>query len=80
MELSGGCHCKTVRFSLEHPSTPLNVYRCNCSVCVMKQNHHFCVPKSKFKLYIKNELVDDGVLDDDSTFSGASEFEESDQV
>ena len=28
----------------------LSVVHCNCSICVMKQNHHFIVPKEKFSL------------------------------
>ena len=28
----------------------ISVVHCNCSICWMKQNHHFIVPKEQFKL------------------------------
>ncbi|KAK2155579.1 hypothetical protein LSH36_236g02000 [Paralvinella palmiformis] len=46
---SGGCHCGAVRFTVEAPSD-LTVYDCNCSICTKKQNVHFIVPTSRFKL------------------------------
>jgi len=45
----GGCHCKAVEFQVISPSD-LVVWKCNCSICIMKQNHHFIVPKQKFTL------------------------------
>ncbi len=45
----GSCHCKTVTFRVEAEKT-LIVWVCNCSICVMKQNHHFIVPAARFKL------------------------------
>ena len=45
----GGCHCKAVRFRFTAPAE-VSVYRCNCSVCLMKQNPHFVVPEAKFEL------------------------------
>ncbi|XP_050720951.1 centromere protein V-like [Eriocheir sinensis] len=45
----GGCHCGLVRFQVMAPAT-LNVVDCNCSMCVKKQNKHFVVPLSQFKL------------------------------
>ncbi|WAR01381.1 CENPV-like protein [Mya arenaria] len=46
---SGGCHCGALRFEVDAPAN-LHVYRCNCSICKKKQNDHFIVPASKFKL------------------------------
>ncbi|XP_064620030.1 centromere protein V-like [Lineus longissimus] len=45
----GGCHCGAVRFQVVAPAV-LKVVICNCSICHMKQNKHFIVPKSKFTL------------------------------
>ena len=44
----GSCHCKAVRFEALIPAV-VDVYRCNCSICWMKQNHHFVVPANKFR-------------------------------
>lgn len=49
----GGCHCKAIEFHvLSSPN--LVVWKCNCSICTMKQNYYFVVPKDKFRL-IKGE-------------------------
>ncbi|XP_006815732.1 centromere protein V-like [Saccoglossus kowalevskii] len=45
----GGCHCGAVRFEVFAPDV-VEVSECNCSICVKKQNHHFIVPNSKFKI------------------------------
>lgn len=47
--LSGSCHCRAVQFTVLAPRD-LTLWRCNCSICLMKQNHHFIVPKQKFIL------------------------------
>ncbi|CAJ0965534.1 unnamed protein product [Ranitomeya imitator] len=44
---SGGCHCGAVRFEV-WASADLHVFDCN--ICVKKQNRHFIVPSSRFKL------------------------------
>ncbi|TNV84509.1 hypothetical protein FGO68_gene10570 [Halteria grandinella] len=44
--VTGGCHCQSVRFSLTTPSS-ISVYKCNCSICAMKQNHHFMIQKDQ---------------------------------
>eukprot|EP00054_Salpingoeca_dolichothecata_P036413 m.7421 g.7421 ORF g.7421 m.7421 type:complete len:127 (+) comp6701_c0_seq1:56-436(+) len=49
MKLKGSCHCQAVQFEVE-ATPPLRVIRCSCSICVKKQNHHFIVKKSNFKL------------------------------
>ncbi|XP_051787193.1 centromere protein V [Erpetoichthys calabaricus] len=46
---TGGCHCGAVRFEVWAPHD-LHVFHCNCSVCTKKQNNHFIVPASRFKL------------------------------
>ncbi|XP_044142721.1 centromere protein V [Bufo gargarizans] len=46
---SGGCHCGAVRFEV-WASSDVHVFDCNCSICVKKQNRHFIVPASRFKL------------------------------
>ncbi|KAE8622043.1 hypothetical protein XENTR_v10005075 [Xenopus tropicalis] len=46
---SGGCHCGAVRFEV-WASYDLHIFDCNCSICVKKQNRHFIVPASRFKL------------------------------
>ncbi|XP_020862640.2 LOW QUALITY PROTEIN: centromere protein V [Phascolarctos cinereus] len=46
---TGGCHCGAVRFEV-WASADLHVFDCNCSICKKKQNRHFIVPASRFKL------------------------------
>ncbi|KAM6118307.1 centromere protein V [Phoenicopterus ruber ruber] len=46
---TGGCHCGAVRFEV-WASADLHVFNCNCSICTKKQNRHFIVPASRFKL------------------------------
>ncbi|EHB07814.1 Centromere protein V [Heterocephalus glaber] len=45
----GGCHCGAVRFEV-WASADLHIFDCNCSICKKKQNKHFIVPASRFKL------------------------------
>ena len=49
--LTGGCHCRAVTFEVdvEFPDA-LVCWRCNCSICEMRQNLHFVVPESQFRL------------------------------
>ena len=47
--LKGGCHCKAVRYEFKTVKN-IDIYQCNCSICNMKRNHHFVIPKSEFKL------------------------------
>jgi hypothetical protein len=47
--LSGGCHCKRVRFNVT-ASNNLVTWVCNCSICDMRKNWHFIVPSSSFQL------------------------------
>eukprot|EP00993_Chasmostoma_nieuportense_P006089 NODE_6702_length_508_cov_8.076115_g6536_i0.p1 GENE.NODE_6702_length_508_cov_8.076115_g6536_i0~~NODE_6702_length_508_cov_8.076115_g6536_i0.p1 ORF type:complete len:153 (+),score=43.71 NODE_6702_length_508_cov_8.076115_g6536_i0:63-461(+) len=46
---TGCCHCGAVRFEFDAPPS-VEVWRCNCSICRMKQNAHIVVPKSRFRL------------------------------
>ncbi len=54
----GGCHCKKVRFEV-YAEKSFVVFRCNCSICSMKQNHHFIVKdrKNQFKLISGEEYL-----------------------
>lgn len=49
VQLKGSCHCHAITFAVQ-ASDHLTVYRCNCSICTLKQNHHFIVPQSHFTL------------------------------
>lgn len=44
----GGCHCQAVRFEVQAPDE-VTVWVCNCSVCQMRKNYHFIVPKQQMK-------------------------------
>ncbi|CAM1319826.1 CENPV (predicted) [Pycnogonum litorale] len=45
----GGCHCGAVRYTVRAPQQ-INVFICNCSICVKTQARHFIVPASAFRL------------------------------
>uniref|UniRef100_A0A7M5WM68 CENP-V/GFA domain-containing protein n=1 Tax=Clytia hemisphaerica TaxID=252671 RepID=A0A7M5WM68_9CNID len=45
----GSCHCGKIRFEVEAPEK-ITCVTCNCSICNKRQNHHFIVPRSKFRL------------------------------
>ena len=49
IEYHGGCHCKAIRFTVNAP-TKLVCFDCNCSICAMKKNCHFIVPKESFSI------------------------------
>lgn len=49
VDYQGTCHCGAVTFSVKAPCK-LTVWRCDCSICMMKRNEHFIVPSSRFKL------------------------------
>ena len=48
--VEGSCHCKAITFKCTGIPRIISVYRCNCSICIMKQNHHFIVQKKDFQL------------------------------
>ena len=45
----GGCHCGAVRFEVEAPAE-LEVYECNCSICIKTAFLHLIVPEPRFRL------------------------------
>lgn len=45
----GGCHCGTVRFTVQAPAELL-VHECNCSMCEKLGYLHLIVPASRFRL------------------------------
>ena len=49
MTVSGGCHCRAVRFRLETPEK-VNLLDCNCSMCSRVGFRHLIVPHSDFVL------------------------------
>ena len=72
VEHRGGCHCGGVTWKVLAPPdlTGSNVdqtelllnfcflvIHCNCSVCEMKQNHHFIVPRERFVLETGTSLI-----------------------
>ena len=46
---TGSCHCNKVIFDVIGPKH-LVAWDCNCSICYMKKNWHFIVPRSNFTL------------------------------
>jgi len=56
VEHRGGCHCGGVTWKVLAPPD-LTVIHCNCSVCEMKQNHHFIVPRERFVLETGTSLI-----------------------
>lgn len=47
---NGGCHCGTVKYSVEAPDV-LDVSECNCSICSKSGYLHLIVPREKFHLH-----------------------------
>merc|ERR1712241_1186587 len=56
VEHRGGCHCGAVTWTVLAPPS-LTVVQCNCSICRMKQNHHFIVPRERFVLLTGGSLI-----------------------
>jgi len=50
VKVSGGCHCRAVRFEAELPDTPVPALDCNCSVCTMTGFLHVIVLHEQFQL------------------------------
>ena len=48
--VKGICQCGAVQFECSNVPEEVTVYNCNCSICQMKQNHHFMVQKANFTL------------------------------
>ena len=49
MKISGGCHCRAVRFEAEVPPE-VELLDCNCSICSMTGFRHLIVPHADFRL------------------------------
>lgn len=49
MIVSGGCHCRAVRFEAEVPHA-VEVLDCNCSICSATGFLHLIVPHERFRL------------------------------
>lgn len=49
MRISGGCHCRAVRFEAEVPAE-VEILDCNCSICSMTGFRHLIVPHGDFRL------------------------------
>jgi hypothetical protein len=47
--LSGGCHCRAVRFEADVPRA-VEVLDCNCSICAMTGFRHLIVAHADFRL------------------------------
>lgn len=45
----GGCHCGTVRFTIDMPENPL-IRQCNCTICAMKGVVMMDVPMSMLNI------------------------------
>ena len=55
--ISGGCHCRRVRFRVElEASEPLELLDCNCSMCTKKGLLHLIVPEHALTL-LSGELA-----------------------
>jgi hypothetical protein len=49
VRVSGGCHCRAVRFEAEVAES-VEVLDCNCSICAMTGFRHLIVPHGEFRL------------------------------
>ncbi len=49
VKISGGCHCRAVRFEAQVPRE-VEVLDCNCSICAMTGFRHLIVPHRDFRL------------------------------
>ena len=67
----GGCHCRSVRFRVLVPRR-VDVYRCNCTICHMRQNHHFVVTPDRIKFGHGPRPGDPGDPGDPGASSAAS--------
>lgn len=53
---NGSCHCGKIKFQVDAPEI-IECVTCNCSICYKKQNIHFIVPKTKFRLIQGDEYL-----------------------
>lgn len=54
----GGCHCGAVTFNVQ-AETPLQVQRCNCSICAKTSFIHLIVPATQFELLSGETMLTD---------------------
>jgi hypothetical protein len=54
--LSGGCHCRAVRFEARVPAE-VEVLDCNCSICAMTGFRHLITPHDGFRLLSGEEAL-----------------------
>lgn len=52
----GSCHCGDIQFEIEAPAV-VDVYNCNCSMCVRSGYLHLEVPASRFRLLSGEESL-----------------------
>lgn len=57
MVISGGCHCRAVRFEAEVADAPVPALSCNCSICRMTGFLHVIVPHDRFALISGREAL-----------------------
>ena len=56
MKVSGGCHCRAVRFEAE-VAREVEALDCNCSICAATGFLHLIVPHSDFRLLSGEEAL-----------------------
>ena len=57
MRISGGCHCRAVRFEAEVGDSPVPALDCNCSICSATGFLHIVVPHEQFELLSGREML-----------------------
>ncbi len=55
-EITGGCHCQSVRFNATVSSNEI-ILSCNCSICAMTGFQHLIVPHSQFTLLSGKDVL-----------------------
>lgn len=48
--LTGGCHCKAIRFEVDVADDPIPLLDCNCSMCAATGFLHLIATKAEFRL------------------------------
>ncbi len=56
MKMSGGCHCRAVRFEAE-VAAAVEILDCNCSICAKTGFRHLIVPHPDFTLLSGEEAL-----------------------
>ncbi len=55
-EITGGCHCRRVRYRAKLPADSVAL-RCNCSICAACGFVHLIVPAADFELQCQEEAL-----------------------